>query len=264
MKMKNPPITLQCNFLLLGEGMRGIGKTALIERYVDKSYETKFKATIVCDIRIKKLEINNKDVNISIIDTPGRERFRSSTKMFIRGIAGFLIGLDLTDEYSLEQVNYWIKQVEENRSKEYPLSWVLFGNKCDDKEYIKVKEEEIKSIQDKYNIKYFETSAKDGTNVNEVFEYLTKLTLKTRGMLNRLGLPDDTPLDGIKIIEKKDQRIEIKRTFKKKKMGLGLIDKIRMSFKESKSEIDTPKKTEKEKEDGENIEFKSLNKYIDF
>ena len=37
-----------------------------------------------------------------------------------------------------------------------------------------------------------------------------------------------------------------------------------MSFKEPKNEINNPKKTEKEEEDGENIEFKSLNKYIDF
>ena len=83
-------------------------------------------------------------------------------------------------------------------------------------------------------------------------------------MLKRVGLPDDTPLDDIKIIEKAFQRIEYKKTIKKKKKGL--IDKIRMSFKESKNEINIPKKTEKEKEkeDGENIEFKSLNKYIDF
>ena len=251
---------LTFKFLVLGE-IR-IGKTWLIERYVDKHIYT-YYGTIGMDIRMKKLEINNTDVNISITDTAGAERIRLITKMFYKGADGILIGFDLTEKWTLEEVNFWIKQIEENRSKEYPLSLVLFGNKCDDKENIKVKEEEIKSIQEKYNIKYFETSAKDGTNVNEVFEYLTKLTLKTRGMLKKVGLPDDTPLDDIKIIEKADQRIEYKRTIKKKK---GLIDKIRMSFKESKNEINIPKKTEKEKEkeDGENIEFKSLNKYIDF
>ena len=250
---------LELKFLVLGEGK--IGKTPLIERYVNKTYKSNDIATIGMDIRQKELEINNTDVKITITDTSGQERFRGLIKMLFKGFDGFLIGFDLTEKWSLEEVNFWIKQIEENRSKEYPLSLVLFGNKCDDKENIKVKEEEIKSIQEKYNIKYFETSAKDGTNVNEVFEYLTKLTLKTRGMLKKVGLPDDTPLDDIKIIEKADQRIEYKRTIKKKK---GLIDKIRMSFKESKNEINNPKKTEKEEEDKGNIEFKSLNKYIDF
>ena len=258
MKMNQTKI-LTFKFSLLGEAR--IGKTRLMERYVTKSYKTDCIATIGPDIRQKRLEINNTDVAITITDTAGAERFRSINKMFIKGADGILIGFDLTEKNTLEQVNYWIGSVEKNRDKEYPLNLVLFGNKCDDKDNIKVKEEEIKRIQEKYNIKYFEISVKDGINVKEVFEYLIKLALKTRGMLKKVGLPDDTPLDDIKIIEKADQRIEYKRTIKKKK---GLIDKIRMSFKESKNEINNPKKTEKEEEDGENIEFKSLNKYIDF
>jgi len=210
-----PGKILQFKFLVLGE--QRIGKTCLIERYVNRSFNANYIATIGMDIRIKKLEINKTDVNISITDTAGQERFRSITKMFYKGADGILVGFDLTEPNTLEQVNYWIGQIEANKTKDYPLSLVLFGNKCDDKENIKVKEEDIKKMREKYKLEYFETSAKDGTNVQAIFEHLTKITLKQRGLLKQFGLPDDTPVEEINIIEKENQRIEIKRTFKKKK-----------------------------------------------
>jgi small GTP-binding protein len=169
------------------------------------------------DIRIKRLEINNSDVNISITDTAGQERFRSITKMFYKGADGILVGFDLTEPNTLEQVNYWIQQIEANGSKEYPISLILFGNKCDDKDNIKVKDEDIKKMQEKYKLQYFETSAKDGTNVQKVFEQLTKITLKTRGFLKKIGLPEDTNIDDINIVEKENQKLEVKRIPRKKK-----------------------------------------------
>ena len=216
MKMKGETgKILQFKFLVLGE--QRIGKTCLIERYVNRSFNANYIATIGMDIRIKKLEINKTDINISITDTAGQERFRSITKMFYKGADGILVGFDLTEPNTLEQVNYWIGQIEANKTKDYPLSLVLFGNKCDDKENIKVKEEDIKKMREKYKLEYFETSAKDGTNVQAIFEHLTKITLKQRGLLKQFGLPDNTPVEEINIIEKENQRIEIKRTFKKKK-----------------------------------------------
>ena len=206
---------LQFKFLILGEG--AIGKSSIIERYWNNSFSGNYLATIGVDVRKKRLEINNHDIDIAINDTAGQERFRSITKMFYKGADGILVGFDLTEPNTLEQVNYWIGQIEANKSKEYPLSLILFGNKCDDKENIKVKEEDIKKMREKYDLEYFETSAKDGTNVQTIFEHLTKLTLKKRGFLKKVGLPDDTPIEEINIIEKEDQRIEYKKTFKKKK-----------------------------------------------
>ena len=137
--------------------------------------------------------------------------------MFYKGADGILVGSDLTEPETLSQVNYWIEQIETNRSKEYPVSLVLFGNKCDDKENIKVKEDDIQKMKEKYKFTYFETSAKDGTNVQTIFEYLTKLVLKSRGFLGKVGLPDNTPVDEINVSEKEDQKIEFKKIPKKKK-----------------------------------------------
>ena len=219
MKMKGEQgKSLQLKILVLGEGR--IGKTCLIERYVNRTFKGNYIATIGMDIRNKKLEINKRDFNITINDTAGQERFRSLTKMFYKGADGILVGFDLTEPKTLQLVDFWIQEIEINKSKEQPISLVLFGNKCDDKENIKVKQEDIKKMQEKHKLEYFETSAKDGTNVRAIFEHLTKITLKSRGFLTKIGLPEDTPLEEINIIEKEDHKIEVgKKTHKKKKKG---------------------------------------------
>ena len=207
--------SIQFKFLVLGEGK--IGKTSLIERYINKTFKSNYIATIGMDIRRKRLEINNKEVDISITDTAGQERFRSITKMFYKGADGILVGFDLTDRNTFEQVNYWISQIEENSSKDYPISLVLFGNKCDNVENIKVSEEDIEKLKEKYKLTFYKTSAKDGTNVQNAFQHLTKITLKTRSLLIKIGLPENTKIEDIIITEKENQKLEFKPTPKRKK-----------------------------------------------
>ena len=207
--------SIQFKFLVLGEGK--IGKTSLIERYINKTFKSNYIATIGMDIRRKRLEINNKEVDISITDTAGQERFRSITKMFYKGADGILVGFDLTDRNTFEQVNYWISQIEENSSKDYPISLVLFRNKCDNVEDIKVSEEDIEKLKEKYKLTFYKTSAKDGTNVQNAFQHLTKITLKTRGLLSKIGLPENTKIEDIIITEKENQKLELKPMPKRKK-----------------------------------------------
>ena len=206
---------LQFKFLILGEG--AIGKSSIIERYWNNSFSGNYLATIGVDVRKKRLEINNHDIDIAINDTAGQERFRSITKMFYKGADGILVGFDLTNKDTFNHINYWIEQIETNKSKDYPISIVLFGNKCDATEKIEVKEDEIESLKEKYNFEYFATSAKDGTNVKNAFEYLLKSTLKIRGFLEKIGLSQDTPFDDINIIVKENQKTEPKKIQQKKK-----------------------------------------------
>jgi small GTP-binding protein len=206
---------LSYKFLVLGDQM--VGKTSVLERYVNNTFKANYLTTIGMDKRFKRLEINNTDVDVFITDTAGEERFRSLTKMFYKGADGIFVGFSLLDPKTLESINYWIQQINENCSKEYPISLVLFGNKCDDKENIKVKKEEIDAIKNKYDLTYFETSAKDNINIQNLFEYLIKTTIKKRGNLKNIGLPEDASLDDIKITIKENQKLETKIQRPKKK-----------------------------------------------
>ena len=194
-------------FLVLGEST--IGKSCLIERYINNTFKENYIATIGMDIRQKRLDINNIDVFLTINDTAGQERFRSLTKMVYKNTDGILVGFDLTNPKTLEQVEFWINQIESNKTKDSSISLVLFGNKCDMKEEIQVKEEDIEKIKEKYNLRYYETSAKDGTNVQNIFEYLAKIVLKSRGFLENVNI------DEINVEEKELQKIETKKPNKK-------------------------------------------------
>jgi len=200
--------TERIKFLVLGDTT--IGKSCLIERYISNTFKENYIATIGMDIRSKRLDINNIDVTLTINDTAGQERFRSLTKMVYKNTDGILVGFDLTKPKTLEQVEFWINQIESNKTKDSPLSLVLFGNKCDKTDEIKVKEEDIENIKEKYNLRYFKTSAKDGTNVQNIFEYLAKIVLKSRGFLENVNI------DEISVEEKEDQKLETKKTKKKK------------------------------------------------
>ncbi len=206
---------LSYKFLVLGDQM--VGKTSILERYINNSFKSNYILTIGMDKRVKRLEINKTDVDISITDTAGQERFRSLTKMFYKGADGILVGFSLTEAKTLESVNYWINEINQNCSKEYPISLVLFGNKCDDKENIEVKQEAIDEIINKYNLTYFETSAKDNINIQNIFEYLTKITIIKRKNLQNIGLSDNASFDDIVIKEKENQKLEVKITKQKKK-----------------------------------------------
>ncbi len=217
MKVKKDALgsNLSYKFLVLGDQM--VGKTSVLERYINRTFKPNYLLTIGMDKRFKRLEVNNTDVDIFITDTAGQERFRSLTKMFYKGADGILVGFSLTEAKTLESVNYWINEINQNCSKEYPISLVLFGNKCDDKENIEVKQEAIDEIINKYNLTYFETSAKDNINIQNIFEYLTKITIIKRKNLQNIGLSPDATIDDIVIQEKENQKLEIKVTKPKKK-----------------------------------------------
>ena len=207
---------LSYKFLILGDKM--VGKTSVLERYVNNTFKTNYLTTIGMDKRFKRLEINNKDVDVFFTDTAGEERFRSLTKMFYKDADGIFIGFSLTEKNTLESINYWVEQIDQNcNNKGKDLSLVLFGNKCDDKENIQVKQEDIDVIKSKHNLTYFETSAKDNINIQNLFEFLIKSTIINKGDLKSIGLPENASIDDIKINIKENQKLEIVKSKPKKK-----------------------------------------------
>ena len=57
---------------------------------------------------------------------------------------------------------------------------VLVGNKCNEPGRV-ITEEEGKKLAKEYKIGFFESSARTGKNVNEVFNYLVKEISRPRG-----------------------------------------------------------------------------------
>ena len=83
---------------------------------------------------------------------------------------------DITDLESFQNLNSWLIEIEKNASKS--VYKILVGNKCDMENERKVTTEQGKEFADQYGMKFFETSAKNSTNVNEAFITMTKEVMK--------------------------------------------------------------------------------------
>ena len=197
-------VNLNFNFLILGDSQ--IGKTSILERYVNNSFKENYLVTIGVDKRFKYMKVNGIDMDLILSDTAGQERFRSISKLHYKNADGILVGFALNSPKTFESVSYWIDQIKNNAKKEANVSLVLFGNKCDDEKNILVQKEKIDEISKKYGLKYFETSAKLDINIKDIFEYLVKETIIKKGLLTKIGLKENSGIDEIDVVEKEIQR----------------------------------------------------------
>ena len=204
LKDDSPKVNLNFKFLILGDSQ--IGKTSILERYVNDSFKENYLVTVGVDKRFKYLKVNGFDMDLTLSDTAGQERFRSLSKMSYKNADGILVGFALNSPATLESVDFWIGQIHNNTNKDSNISLVLFGNKCDDEKNISVKKEKIDEISSKYGLKYFETSAKLNINIKNIFEYLIKETIIKKGLLTKIGLNNNSNIDEIEIVEKENQR----------------------------------------------------------
>jgi len=86
---------------------------------------------------------------------------------------------DITDLESFQNLNTWLIEIEKNASKN--VYKILVGNKCDMENERKVTVEQGRDFADQYGMKFFETSAKNSTNVSDAFIAMTKEVMKTSG-----------------------------------------------------------------------------------
>ena len=92
------------------------------------------------------------------------------TSSYFKGSKGVLIVYDITNYSSFESVDRWINEFRMKSEENSAI--ILVGNKNDIEEERKVTKEEGEEKAKKYNLAFFETSAKDGKNVEEAFKCL--------------------------------------------------------------------------------------------
>merc|ERR1712137_1104344 len=166
--------------VLLGDS--GVGKTSLMDRYVNKNFTTLYKATIGADFLTKEVEVDNNTVTLQIWDTAGQERFQSLSNSFYRGADCCILVFDLTIQKTFDHLENWKNEflVQANISEQYNYPFIVIGNKCDlesrDVSSKKV-EEWCRSQPNIDQIPYFETSAKDSIQVDTAFHAAAELGL---------------------------------------------------------------------------------------
>ena len=162
----------KCQLLIIGDST--VGKTSILSRFANGTFNSNYLATVGLDNFTKDEIIDNKTIRIKIWDTAGQERYKSLTKGFFRNAEGVMLVYDVTNSETYENLKFWLQSIKNNMSSdmgEIPI--IIIGNKidCEDREVIK---EEAEKFWKEQGYQYFETSAKTGDNIDMTIKYLVK------------------------------------------------------------------------------------------
>mmetsp|Transcript_39 Transcript_39/g.105 ORF Transcript_39/g.105 Transcript_39/m.105 type:complete len:203 (-) Transcript_39:148-756(-) len=162
--------------LLIGDS--AVGKSSLLLRFADDTYDAVYTSTIGVDFKIRTVRQDSRVIKLQLWDTAGQERFRTITQSYYRGSHGIIVVFDVTDRNSFNNVKYWLEEV----AKYSPRGVVklLVGNKCDLISKRVVTTEEAQEFASERGITFVETSARSAQNVEVAFDKLCQEMRRTK------------------------------------------------------------------------------------
>ena len=178
------PVKKILKVLVVGE--MGTGKTSLIRQYVQYFFSEFYKTTIGVDFANKEFEWDeNTTISLQLWDIAGQERYGNMTHVYYQEAVAAFVVFDLTRVQSLDMVVEWKKDIDSKvfTSEDKPIPCLLLGNKidlCADGKWARTKEQMDAFVQEHGFIGYFETSARDGTNIDNAARYLVKYVLDNK------------------------------------------------------------------------------------
>ncbi|OHT15806.1 Ras-related protein Rab-18A [Tritrichomonas foetus] len=177
---------LSAKIVLLGES--GVGKTALLSRYVVDTFTPDVPQTVAASFQSKQICLDGQKIDLAIWDTAGQEVYRTLTPMYYRDAQMALIVYSVDDETSFKSLSEWVSQVKE-MSPDVVIS--ICGNKTDLPNRT-VKFDEAMSLAESLNVSYVEASAMNGNGVDIAFEsmissYLNLVQTTQKKNLKRVG-----------------------------------------------------------------------------
>lgn len=170
-------------FKVLVLGDSGVGKSALLRRYVDNRYDASYVSTIGVDFKIKSLVLDGDIlIKLQLWDTAGQERFRSVTQSYYRGADGVFFVVDMTDLQTLRNLpGSWLHDLSEQCGSLRPEdpeapALMLLANKADLAREAQIKDAHLEPLL----MPHYKVSARTGANVERAIEDMCRAILKKR------------------------------------------------------------------------------------
>lgn len=146
-------------------GMWGVGKTSLVQQFVNSIYDEKYLSTLGVKVDKKVVSAAGQELNMMLWDIAGAEDHFNVPLHYVKGSAGYLLVMDGTRKQSLQVGLDLIEVIKEGVGD---IPFVPVVNKCDlDWE---LSDDEISSAFT--GNEWFKSSAKTGENVDLAFETL--------------------------------------------------------------------------------------------
>lgn len=151
-----------------------VGKTTLVNQYLKRRFVADAQRTIGSNFFVQYVKIpeDKNLITMQIWDLAGQPRFKWVRYAFYKGARGIVYAFDLTRRDTFDSLVNWKEEVE---SKIGVVSNILVGNKLDliNSHDRTINEEETIHLRESLSANaYYETSAKLGTNVKDMFDEL--------------------------------------------------------------------------------------------
>ncbi|KAL9966159.1 hypothetical protein ACROYT_G024195 [Oculina patagonica] len=163
--------------LIIGES--GVGKSSLLLRFTDDTFDPDIGATIGVDFKVKTLTVDGNKAKLAIWDTAGQERFRTLTPSYYRGAQGVILVYDTSSRETFDKLEEWLNEVETYSTKKDIIK-MLVGNKID-KEGREVDRKQGLQFARRHSI------ARTREGVQLAFEELVEKIIQTPGLWEKDG-----------------------------------------------------------------------------
>ena len=138
--------------LLIGDS--GVGKSSIVLRFTENTYNESYISTIGVDFKVKKLIIDNNVVKIQLWDTAGQERFKTITFSYYRGSHAVIIVFDITSRESFMNIEAWLEEIYKFCDKK-KIKIIIIGNKKDLENTRKVSYDEAFTFANNLGFQYY-------------------------------------------------------------------------------------------------------------
>jgi small GTP-binding protein len=156
-------------------GDAGVGKTSIIISLMGQKFSEEYEPSIGVDFFSKTIRYKERMLKLQIWDSAGQEKFRSLIPNYIRGSSLIFLIFDITNKTSYDNIPEWIKFITDIDNNG---NIILVGNKIDLKEKRVVNKEEAEKFSQEKKYEYFEVSAKEGTNIdNMIYKSISGLPI---------------------------------------------------------------------------------------
>ena len=162
---------IQKKICLLGDF--GVGKTSLVQRFVEGRFDDKYLSTVGVKISRKTIKRAYGEMNLLVWDLSGSNGFETISTSYIQGAAGAMIVCDLTRRETLIAFENYARQV---RAVNPNIRLVFVCNKMDLTDARDISSIELLTLLSELGEKnFFLTSAKTGEQVENAFNYLADI-----------------------------------------------------------------------------------------
>eukprot|EP00475_Leptophrys_vorax_P037737 TRINITY_DN6546_c0_g1_i2.p1 TRINITY_DN6546_c0_g1~~TRINITY_DN6546_c0_g1_i2.p1 ORF type:complete len:245 (+),score=55.58 TRINITY_DN6546_c0_g1_i2:28-735(+) len=154
-------------FKIVLVGDSGVGKSNILSRFTKNAFTEDERSTIGVEFATRVVDCRDGTrIKAQVWDTAGQERYRAITNAYYRRAVGAMLIYDTTNYASFKNIVRWLEELQDHSSKDIVLA--LVGNKTD-LLYRQVETTEAAEFATHNGLLFYETSAKDGSNIDSAF-----------------------------------------------------------------------------------------------